>query len=78
MVSDAPSIHLIFAALLAQVSGMEPDHPVSEPVLQFSGSGVDFTVMLSRVARGGQVILSHKAWDAVKPVLNQHPGAAQV
>lgn len=56
----------------------EPDHPVSEAPVTFSGPAVNFGLTLSRVARGGQVVLSEGAWEAVKPVLNQHPGAAQV
>jgi hypothetical protein len=57
---------------------VEPDHPVSEEVVTFSGRALELSVALSRVARGGQVVLSERAWDAVKPVLHQHPGAAQV
>lgn len=42
-----------------------------------TGPGVAFCLEVARAARGGQVVLSQAAWEAVKPVVTQHPGAVQ-
>lgn len=46
--------------------------------MSFAGPGVTLPILLTYAGRGGQVILSERAWDAVKPVVTQHPGAHTV
>ncbi len=41
-------------------------------------AAVDFSLLVAKVARGGQVVFTESAWDLVKPVIQQHAGAAQV
>jgi hypothetical protein len=43
--------------------------------LTFMGPGVTLPLVITYAGRGGQVILSQDAWDAVKPVVTKHPGA---
>ena len=69
---------LDFMCVAMQASTIIHTQMVSEEVVGFSGSAVDYTSHLVRVVRGGQVVLSERAWDAVKNILNHHPGAAQV
>jgi hypothetical protein len=51
---------------------------VPRKVMSFAGPGVTLPILLTYAGRGGQVILSERAWDAVKPVVTQHPGAHTV
>lgn len=44
----------------------------------FAGPAVTLPLVLTYAGRGGQVILSEQAWDSVKPVITQHPGAVSI
>lgn len=41
----------------------------------FTGAGVTLPMVLTYAIRGGQIILTENAWDAVKPIVTKHPGA---
>lgn len=41
----------------------------------FTGPGVTLPMVLTYAGRGGQIILTEMAWDAVKPIVTKHPGA---
>jgi hypothetical protein len=44
----------------------------------FAGPAVTLPLVLTYAGRGGQVILSEQAWDSVKPIVTQHPGAVSI
>jgi hypothetical protein len=44
----------------------------------FAGPAVTVPLVLTFAGRGGQVILSEAAWEAVKPTVTQHPGAVSI
>jgi len=71
---------MIFAGRLAvQVSeedGLDPSAP--RKMMCFAGPAVTLPLVLTYAGRGGQIILSEGAWDSVKPVVTQHPGAVTV
>ncbi|KIY94838.1 hypothetical protein MNEG_13124 [Monoraphidium neglectum] len=70
-IHDDASFH---AAQLNSLKGiLSPQDSV-----RIGGAAVDFTAKLASIARGGQVMLSQAAWESVKPIITQHPGAAQV
>lgn len=46
--------------------------------LCFAGPAVTLPLVLTYAGRGGQVILSELAWDSVKPIVTQHPGAVSI
>jgi len=46
--------------------------------LCFAGPAVTLPLVLTYAGRGGQVILSEVAWDSVKPIVTQHPGAVSI
>jgi hypothetical protein len=46
--------------------------------MAFAGPAVTLPLVLTYAGRGGQVILSEQAWDAVKPTVTQHPGAVSI
>eukprot|EP00798_Chlamydomonas_sp_ICE-L_P006610 gene6610-3263_t len=53
-----------------------PVHEVAEKVVEYLGEGVVLANHLSELTRGGQVVLSQAAWDAVMSMTESHPGAA--
>lgn len=46
--------------------------------MTFAGPGVTLPLLLTYAGKGGQVLLSEKAWDAVKPTVMKYPGAYHV
>lgn len=55
---------------------MDPQAPRS--AMRFAGPAITLPLVLTYAGRGGQVILSEQAWDSVKPVITQHPGAVSI
>ena len=44
----------------------------------FAGPAVTLPLILTYAGRGGQVILSEAAWEAVKGTVVHHPGAVRI
>jgi hypothetical protein len=71
--------NVLLSARPVQVSeedSLDPSAP--RKMMCFAGPGVTLPLVLTYAGRGGQIILSEGAWDSVKPVVTQHPGAVTV
>ncbi|KAF6259953.1 hypothetical protein COO60DRAFT_1700595 [Scenedesmus sp. NREL 46B-D3] len=70
------AVHEASEYLVSEDESVGADVP--RKVMSFAGPGVTLPILLTYAGRGGQVILSERAWDAVKPIVTQHPGAHTV
>jgi hypothetical protein len=61
-----------------QIEVQEVEHHPEGISVFFHGQGVEEAYHVCQATRGGQVVLTGTAWEDVKPVLTQHPGAAQI
>lgn len=72
----AAVLHTCPPTQVCEDDGVDPSGP--RKVVSFAGPAVTLPLVLTFAGRGGQVILSERAWHGVKPVLNQHPSAVTV
>lgn len=70
-----PSLNLL-CALPCQVS--EDSSTGVRTSMVFAGAAVTLPLILTYAGRGGQVILSEAAWEAVKGTVVHHPGAVRI